>query len=98
MQQWFDRRFSDSDVLMVGGKEIHVTSLAFNRIYVLNHIYRHLLYEGVGLRQFLDYYFVLMASRDLFSKMPNGQELWEREKEECRRLIKDLLNRSLFEM
>ena len=89
MQQWFDRRFSDSDVLMVGGKEIHVTSLAFNRIYVLNHIYRHLLYEGVGLRQFLDYYFVLMASHDLFSKMPNGQELWEREKEECRRLIRD---------
>lgn len=89
MQQWFDRRFSDSDVLMVGGKEIHVTSLAFNRIYVLNHIYRHLLYEGVGIRQFLDYYFVLMASYDQFKNVRNGMDLWEEEKEESRRLIKD---------
>lgn len=88
MQEWFDLRFYDSDILMVCGKEIHVTSLSFNRIYVLNHIYRHLLYEGVGLRQFLDYYFVLMASRDQFCKVKAGQELWEREKDESRQLIK----------
>lgn len=34
-------------------------SIDFNVFYVLLHIYRHFLYEGVGLRQLLDYYFVL---------------------------------------
>ena len=34
-------------------------TLAFNRIYILLHIYRHLFQEGIGLRQLLDYYFVL---------------------------------------
>ena len=34
-------------------------SLTFNRVYILVHIYRHLFHEGIGLRQLLDYYFVL---------------------------------------
>lgn len=34
-------------------------SLAFNRIYILLHCYRHLCGHGVGLRQILDCYFVL---------------------------------------
>ena len=34
-------------------------SIEFNVFYILLHIYRHFLYEGVGLRQLLDYYFVL---------------------------------------
>ena len=40
-------------------KEIPVPSLAFNRVYVLVPIYRHLFHEGIGLRQLMDYYFVL---------------------------------------
>ena len=32
---------------------------AFNRIYVLIHIYRHFFQHGIGLRQCLDYYYVL---------------------------------------
>ena len=35
------------------------TTLSFNRVYILLHIYRHLFQEGIGLRQLLDYYFVL---------------------------------------
>lgn len=32
---------------------------AFNRIYLLVHMFSHYLYEGIGLRQFVDYYFLL---------------------------------------
>lgn len=34
-------------------------TVAFNRIYILLHIYRHVFFEGIGMRQLLDYYFVL---------------------------------------
>lgn len=38
---------------------IPVPTLAFNRVYILVHIYRHLFHEGIGLRQLMDYYYVL---------------------------------------
>lgn len=38
---------------------IAVPTADFNRIYILLHIYRHLLGEGIGLRQLMDYYYVL---------------------------------------
>lgn len=34
-------------------------SLRFNAVYILAHIYMHFLYEGIGLRQIVDYYYVL---------------------------------------
>ena len=38
---------------------IPLPTLAFNRVYILVHIYRHLFHEGIGLRQLMDYYYVL---------------------------------------
>lgn len=38
--------------------------VSFNVVYQLVHIYRHLFNEGIGLRQLLDYYFVLRKVRD----------------------------------
>lgn len=35
---------------------------SFNIVYQLYHLYHHYFYEGVGLRQVLDYYFVLVKS------------------------------------
>lgn len=34
---------------------------SFNAVYQLTHIYKHLFEEGIGLRQLLDYYFVLRS-------------------------------------
>lgn len=42
-----------------GNLEIPKPNLVFDRVYILVHIYRHLFHEGVGLRQMMDYYFVL---------------------------------------
>lgn len=37
-------------------------TISFNLVYSLLHIYRHLFSEGIGLRQMLDYYYILMNS------------------------------------
>ena len=39
---------------------IAVPTCAFNLVYQLFHLYHHYFYEGVGLRQVVDYYFVLV--------------------------------------
>ena len=39
--------------------QIHTPTLAFNRVFILHHIYRHFFYEGIGLRQMMDFYYVL---------------------------------------
>lgn len=38
-----------------------VPSYEFNVVYLLSHIYRHLFGMGIGMRQIMDYYFVLVA-------------------------------------
>lgn len=43
---------------------ISVPTNTFNLVHQLVHIHHHLFYEGVGLRQLMDYYMLLHASRD----------------------------------
>lgn len=38
---------------------VAVPTTAFNAVYQLFHLYHHYFYEGVGLRQIIDYYFVV---------------------------------------
>ena len=57
LQRWF--RSFNFQFSIFNYKEIPSPNIAFNRIYILVHIYRHLFHEGIGLRQLLDYYFVL---------------------------------------
>lgn len=39
----------------------YIPDIEFNTIYILTHIFRHLFDEGIGLRQLLDYHYVLTA-------------------------------------
>lgn len=64
MQKWFgkvlDLQCSNTVTLPDGYGEITVPTLSFNVIYILSHLYRHVFTEGIGLRQLLDYYFVVV--------------------------------------
>ena len=69
---------ANSQAPIANGQPLPVPSLAFNRVYILVHIYRHLFAEGIGLRQLLDYYFVLC------------QGFTEEEREETMRVLRSL--------
>ena len=58
--KWYNSFGTDSFVYL-DTKGFAVPSAEFNRIFILTHIYRHFLFEGVGLRQVMDYYFVLKS-------------------------------------
>ena len=64
MQKWFgkvmDLQCSNVVTLPDGYGEINVPTLSFNVVYILSHLYRHVFTEGIGLRQLLDYYFVVV--------------------------------------
>ena len=63
MQEWFrkvqEEQFSHEVHLPEEEGWVCVPTHAFNRIYQLAHIYKHIIQEGIGLRQIIDYYFVL---------------------------------------
>lgn len=58
LQKWFEAHEEDCCTSTLGFK---VGSVGFNAVYQLIHVYKHLFTEGIGLRQLLDYYFVLRA-------------------------------------
>lgn len=61
--------------------EIAIPTAEFNLIFQLTHIYAHLMNEGIGLRQLLDYYFVLLHAdiKDVFELQRNLKHigLWK---------------------
>ena len=68
MQKWFkevmDLQCSNVVTLPDGYGKITVPTMNFNVIYILSHLYRHVFTEGIGLRQLIDYYFVLVKSEE----------------------------------
>lgn len=60
-QKWANAEFPKalSNSVSIDGVSVCTPNLDFNRLFILVHIYRHLFSEGVGLRQLMDYYFVL---------------------------------------
>ena len=66
LQKWFKRNadLQCSNVVSLpdGIEEIAIPTMAFNVIYQLTHLYHHFFDEGIGMRQIIDYYFVLVKS------------------------------------
>ena len=62
LQKYYERvkeeQFSHRVMLGEQG-EIAIPTVEFNLIFQLTHIFTHLMNEGIGLRQLLDYYYVL---------------------------------------
>lgn len=77
LQKWFKTE-GKKHIVFKDELGFSVPDYVFNVILILNHNFWHLMYEGVGLRQFLDLYFVL---KDL--EYPNQRK----EQEEVQRLI-----------
>lgn len=63
LQQFFEKskelQFNNKVSLPENEGCFYVPTAGFNRVYILLHIYRHLFDEGIGLRQLVDYYYVL---------------------------------------
>ena len=69
LQKWFKRNadLQCSNVVSLpdGAGEIAVPTTTFNIVYQLCHLYHHFFDEGIGMRQIIDYYFVLVRSEEL---------------------------------
>ena len=63
LQKWFKRNadLQCSNVVSLpdGIGEIAIPTTAFNIIYQLTHLYHHFFDEGIGMRQIIDYYYVV---------------------------------------
>ena len=76
LQKWFKRNadLQCSNVVSLpnGAGDIAVPTTAFNVVYQLTHLYHHFFDEGIGMRQIIDYYFVIddfWKVKESFSKI-----------------------------
>ena len=86
LQKWFKRNadLQCSNVVSLpdGIGEIAIPTTAFNVIYQLTHLYHHFFDEGIGMRQIIDYYYVvnndeLLVIRDALQKELKHLGLWK---------------------
>ena len=68
LQKWFKRNadLQCSNIVSLPDSigEIAIPTMAFNVAYQLTHLYHHFFDEGIGMRQIIDYYFVLVKSEE----------------------------------
>ena len=86
LQKWFKRNadLQCSNVVSLpdGIGEIAIPTTAFNVIYQLTHLYHHFFDEGIGMRQIIDYYYVvnndeLLMIKDTLLKELKHLGLWK---------------------
>lgn len=79
LQAWFrqtsDKQFSNVVDLPDGVGQIAVPDFMFNAVFQLAHLSNHFFHEGIGLRQFVDYYFLLMCNKDVVADEKLRSEL-----------------------
>ncbi len=71
LQKYYERVKEEqfSHRIMLGEQgEIAIPTVEFNLIFQLTHIYAHLMNEGIGLRQLVDYYYVLCDFYKVYQK------------------------------
>ena len=86
LQKWF-RRNADLQCSHIvglpdGAGDIAIPTTAFNVVYQLTHLYHHFFDEGIGMRQIIDYYYVvnndeLLVIRDALQKELKHLGLWK---------------------
>lgn len=59
LQRYFESQW---DKRVLTDKGFYVPSYEMNLVFVICHIYSHLMHEGIGLRQIIDYYYLLKSS------------------------------------
>lgn len=68
LQKWFEERkeaqFGNFAVLPDGVGKIAVPTVEFNLVYQMSHMMHHFFDEGIGLRQMMDYYYLLKKAKD----------------------------------
>ena len=86
LQKWFrrnvDLQCSHIVGLPDGAGDIAIPTTAFNVVYQLTHLYHHFFDEGIGMRQIIDYYYVvnndeLLAIKDTLQKKLKYLGLWK---------------------
>ena len=86
LQKWFKRNadLQCSNVVSLpdGIGEIAIPTTAFNVIYQLTHLYHHFFDEGIGMRQIIDYYYVvnndeLLVIKDTLQRELQHLGLWK---------------------
>ena len=86
LQKWFKRnadlQCSNVVSLSDGIGEIAIPTTVFNVIYQLTHLYHHFFDEGIGMRQIIDYYYVvnndeLLVIRDTMQRELRYLGLWK---------------------
>ena len=72
LQKWYRSHYGcQMMALPEGAGEIPVPTLEFNVVYQLAHLMHHFFDEGIGLRQFIDYYYLLQNAEN---KLEIGHE------------------------
>ena len=86
LQKWFkwnaDLQCSYIVGLPDGAGDIAIPTTAFNVVYQLTHLYHHFFDEGIGMRQIIDYYYVvnndeLLVIRDTLQRELKYLGLWK---------------------
>ena len=75
LQKWF-RRYADLQCSHIvglpdGAGDIAIPTTAFNVIYQLCHLYHHFFDEGIGMRQIIDYYYVVCDFYKVYQNSSN---------------------------